>query len=92
MIVWSGRGFLPLAFLFAGGVLAQWLAEDLLGVPYQGWPVSAMLVIAGALSFAFGRAWNHAGRPAAHTLFWIPLQWWGPLLVIAAVANLVVRQ
>ena len=92
MIVWTGRGWVPIALLFAGGVLVEWLVESTLGVPYQDWPVSLMLVAAGVIAFALGRAWNPPGRPAAHTLFWIPLQWWGPLLVILAIVNLAVRR
>jgi hypothetical protein len=91
MVIWSGRGWVPMAMLLGIGALVEWFARAQLGVAYIGWPLSVVLAGTGAASFVLGRAWNPAGQPARHTLFWIPLQAWGPLLALAAIANLVVQ-
>lgn len=89
-VVWHGRGWVPLAILIAGGALVELAAERGAGIAYQGWPLTAVLVATGAISWVLGRAWNGRGR-ADHTLFWIPLQGWGPLLVALALVNVIAR-
>ncbi len=91
-IVWRGRGWLPIAMLLGGGALVEWWVESRLGAAYEDWPASVVMLATGALCSLLGRRWNRPGQPAAHTLFWIPLQWWGPLLALWAVANVVMRR
>jgi hypothetical protein len=80
MVIWQGRGWIPFAIVIGLGAVVQWLVETHLQVPYQGWPLSGVLVITGLSAGLMGAAWNRRGQ-AQHTLFFVPLQWWLPIAV-----------
>ena len=71
----------------------------------EAWPLALALTITGGLSFLVGRK-LHARKPRlfnpktneevahpmrSHSLFFIKLHWWGPILFILAVVALIHR-
>ncbi|MDG3583212.1 hypothetical protein [Galbibacter pacificus] len=98
MIIWSGRGFLIalvlFASLFAGFYFLPKESSD------YGFVFAAFLT--GFFSWAFGRKWNRADNRVFidektgqrfriknnHTLFWIPMQYWGIILPILGIVIL----
>jgi hypothetical protein len=93
MVIWSGRGWVGFLPLFVLGVPMQLFAEDVLHVRYVGWPLSVVFALTGVIAFVAGTAWN-GGRQTQprnpHTLFFVPLQFWGPILWAAALVNVVI--
>jgi hypothetical protein len=71
----------------------------------HAWPLSLALVVAGALSWIVGNALNgrrskmliekETGREIVlrpnHTLFFVKMQYWGPILIVLALASLFFR-
>jgi hypothetical protein len=71
----------------------------------HGWPLALALAVAGALSWKVGNALNgrrgkvfidkDTGREVVlgpnHTLFFIKMQHWGPILIVLAFASLFLR-
>ena len=70
----------------------------------EAWPLASALLIAGALSFAIGLALNRERirvdpitldefvvPPGNHSLFFIKMQWWGPILLVISVIVFVQR-
>jgi hypothetical protein len=71
----------------------------------HGWPLALALVVAGALSWVIGNALNR--RPAKvfidkdtgkevlfrpnHSLFFIKMHYWGPILIVLAFVSLFFR-
>lgn len=66
----------------------------------HAWPMAVALATAGAICFVVGRLLNggptqtlvnletgerHVLPPSRHTFFFIPVQFWGPLLFVIAV-------
>jgi hypothetical protein len=71
----------------------------------QAWPLSAAFAIAGVASYTVGRSDRTSADPFAqpsltpadvepprHTFFWIRAERWGVLLMLAAIANLLLRR
>ena len=88
MIIWSGRGIVALlvlvGFIFIAVRLpASWNEEEFL--------TAVSLILTGVFSWIMGIKWNieqakvelntRTGKPEStknkHTLFWIPMQYWG---------------
>jgi hypothetical protein len=92
MVFFSGRGWVGFVALVAFGVPIQWLAESRWSVPYVTWPLSITFALAGLLCWVCGRAWNGATDDRAgtgrHTLFFVPLEYWGPVMWIGSLVNL----
>ena len=74
------RGWGAIAGLVIAGLIGAGL--DAIGV---GRPVAYL--IGGAAMAAFGW-WLNATDEKRHDIFWIPVQWWGVAIAIAAVAGL----
>lgn len=101
MIVWSGHGYLVALMTFLSSLFMEFGVEAIVKDEgyYQraGWPLAAALCLAGVFSFVAGSALNgDKGEPDAgprnrHTLFWIPMQWWGPILALIGGVVLVSR-
>lgn len=91
MVIWTGRGWVLFAMVIGLGAVVQWLVEAQLHVAYQGWPLSLVFVVVGVFAAIVGPVWNGRARPAPHTLFFVPMQWWAPILVVLAIANAVWR-
>lgn len=89
MIVWSGKGFLSVLILVVSfGLLANILPKE------QGdYAFVLAFFIAGAFSWFMGKKWNEQNARTVidkatgqeilikenHSLFWIKLQYWGPI-------------
>ena len=72
----------------------------------QAWPLAVALTIAGAISYFIGVRLNRRGERrlidpetneevvlagSSHTLFFIKMHWWAPILFAAAAAGFVYR-
>lgn len=71
----------------------------------HGWPLALALAVAGALSWRVGKALNRRRAKVfidkdtgaevvvgpSHTLFFIKMQHWGPILIAMAFASLFLR-
>ena len=72
----------------------------------EAWPLALALVIAGVLSFLVGLALNSSGerrlvdpttneevvvQAEQHTLFFMKMHWWGPILFVIAVIVFIQR-
>lgn len=87
MIVWSGRGFLSIIVLVA----TLFLCVSILPNEYSDYGFVITAFITGVFSWFFGRKWNLQNERIVvdektgqrlkiknnHTLFWIPMQYWG---------------
>lgn len=90
MIIWSGRGLLPLFFVS----LTLLLSAKLLPAEYLDYSFIISFFISGLLSWFFGKKWNKVdgqtvidkstGRETVllreHSLFWIKMEYWGLIL------------
>lgn len=99
MLVWSGKGILPVILLVALVILFAQVLPDEMGHQY-GFGIPAL--ITGAFSWFMGKRWNsEEGRviidkqtgqemvlKSTHTLFWINVQYWGILFAIFGVIML----
>lgn len=105
MIVWSGRGILaPLVFIASMFLFVILLGESSIKPEY---PFIAAFTITGFFSYFMGKKWNtQEGRTFIdkasgqevtirpnHSLFWIPMQYWGfisiGLAIVIAISTLV---
>jgi hypothetical protein len=95
MIVWSGRGFLSIVVLFATLFLCVAILpkenDDI------GFVITAF--VTGIFSWVYGKKWNTQNERIVidektgerlliknnHTLFWIPMQYWGVIFSILGV-------
>ena len=101
MIIWSGFGFLALlipivtAMLVAGPVAAVMPAGYLAN---HGWPTALGVLLGGIVVWVLGTRMNGTGRLLVdpqtgqqvtirrkHSLFFIPMQYWGIVAAVIAV-------
>ena len=104
MVIWRGWGILtiPIVILIGGLVVA--VLNNLLGGTgrYAGLALTAGLLAAAVVNWFVGRHLNRTPArelvdPAtgervvirrSHDLFFVPMQWWSVLLVVAALVSL----
>jgi len=83
MIVWTRMGFLVAVYAFGSSLVAQLLTNHFTGTETywdaHRWPVGVALIGAGLLSFVTSSLLGRRNQ-SAHTLFFVPVFWWGPLL------------
>lgn len=89
-----GHGYLVLVLIVAIGAGMEWsvetLFEDDTYYQNQAWPLSVAMALAGTTTFVLGRHLN--GRSVIgpdHWFFFLPMHYWGPILIGAAAINLV---
>ncbi len=98
VIIWRGLGFLVALFTFVSSLAMELATEAITGddAYYQreGLPLAVALAIAGALSLGVGTALRRGGRVPLrqHSLFFIPMQLWGPILLALGVGAWVARE
>ncbi|WP_435622736.1 hypothetical protein [Flagellimonas sp.] len=95
MIVWSGRGFLIVLVLLA----TLFLCISILPNEYRDYGFVISTFSTGGFSWFFGRKWNRRNERTVideksgqrlkigtlHTLFWIPMQYWGFVLPVLGI-------
>lgn len=95
MIVWSGKGFLSALVLLGTLFLSIWILPDSLSD--YGFVIACF--ISAGFSWIFGKKWNKRNERIVtddktgqkfrirsnHTLFWIPMQYWGIIFSILGV-------
>lgn len=99
MIVWSGRGFL-LVIVF---IISMILFVNILPDQYSDLSFVLAFFITGAFAWFIGKKWNEVeGRTMIdkasgqeititpnHSLFWIKMQYWGPICGILGLIILI---
>jgi uncharacterized membrane protein len=103
MIIWSGLGWLVFVLVFAMSLLAEFSVEAALQDDnyYQshGWPLAVVLFGAAIVTWLLGshlnrqpeRAVEGPGGVNRHRFFFLPMQYWGPILAVLAVGVLALR-
>ncbi len=95
MIVWSGRGFLSIIVL----VVTLFLCVSVLPDEYSDYGSVIAFFVTGIFSWFFGKKWNLQNERIVideksgqrlkirnnHTLFWIPMQYWGVIFSILGI-------
>ena len=102
MLVWRGMGFLVLV-IAALGYVAGGSVGDLVGQEEARAIGSGLgLIISGVVTWLLGQRWNgepertlvdvETGEPVIfrrrHSLFFIPMQWWGLVVGVMGLASL----
>ena len=86
MIIWSGLGFVVALIgavcLMAMDALTGALFNDANYFATHGWPKLVALAAAGGLTFLFARFLDKRPVKRRHSLFFIPVKYWAPLLVV----------
>jgi hypothetical protein len=94
MIIWSGLGFLVAVIVFGASLIMELTTETLFRDDqyYQthAWPLALALALSGAIVWALGN-YLHASGARRHTLFFIPMRYWGPLLVALSILPFVIH-
>lgn len=97
MIIWSGLGFLVFVIVFAVSLLAEFSVESSFHDDnyYQshGWPLAMVLICSAIVTWFLGSYLNRQPGPAVnrHRFFFTPMQYWGPILVVVAIATFALR-
>jgi hypothetical protein len=87
MIIWSGRGFLSIIVLF----VTLFLCVSIFSTENADYSFITTAFVTGIFSWYFGTKWNKKNERVVidektgqrlkiknnHTLFWIPMQYWG---------------
>ena len=84
VFVWTGRGFLVPIIAFASLLLLQLGVDAAFGDDYykqNEWPKYAAIVLAAVACWFVGRMLNKGEGKAAHTLFFVPMQYWAFLIL-----------
>ncbi|MEM1002867.1 MAG: hypothetical protein AAGH46_09475 [Bacteroidota bacterium] len=95
MLIWSGRGIIPVVLFFVVFGLSMWLPDSW---HEQEIPFVIIAILTGIFSWVYGIKWNidqakieldtRTGKPGLqknqHSLFWIPMQYWGFLFPLLA--------
>jgi hypothetical protein len=98
-IVWHGKGFLVLVFVFGFSLAANCLCNAMTGSGVywsaHKWPFAISLFASGSTCWLVGR-YLHSRKARllidpktgekivlrySHSFFYIPMMWWGPVLV-----------
>jgi hypothetical protein len=100
MIIWRGYGLLVVFITLGCVVAAEVIATNQFGPNYtrqHHWPLAAGVAAAGVASWLIGARLNGGGTGDesggyrnVHHLYFIPMQWWGPLLITISFAILLV--
>ena len=95
MIIWRGWGILVFIFLMVALVGSEWITRAHFGPDYtrqHHWPLAAALAAAALATWIVGSIVNrheagdeHGGYGHLHHLYFVPMQWWGGFLALAAV-------
>ena len=90
-IVWNGLGFLVLPLMIIGVVVAGSIAQE---TPAR-WPLMFAVVVTALATLGLGLflnrkqvvgrdSWGNAVTAAGnHSLYWIPVQYWSAIILIA---------
>lgn len=95
MIIWSGHGYLIAVAVFGMSLLMELATESAFKddnyYQEQWWPIFTALALAALISFGVGLLFKTRDPHRSHTLFFIPMLYWGPILAVIAVATAVWR-
>jgi len=98
MIVWSGRGFLSIIVL----VITLFISVSIFSTENSDYSFILTAFVTGLFSWYFGRKWNLKNERIvidektgqrfklknSHTLFWIPMQYWGIIFSVIGIVIL----
>jgi ABC-type antimicrobial peptide transport system permease subunit len=103
IFIWRGWGILVVVYAFVAFVIGTIIGNSVGGGLHAGASVGVCEVIAGVAVWFTGNRLNRNGdrmlmdpKTGAevrvrrrHTLFWIPMQYWAPVLAIAGIIVLI---
>jgi hypothetical protein len=87
VVIWRGIGFLAPVLVIAGGLIGFFLCQAA-NVPDTATFCGGIagVVLGGAAVWLVGRRLNRdAVGPKPHSLYWIPMEYWGPILALLGV-------
>src|SRR5882757_1513588 len=88
MIVWRGFGilvlFIAIGSIFAAMAISESVTHDSDYADMHGWVMGSGLFVSAIVCWFWGRYLGRDG-PHGHSLFFIPIQWWVPLLLVAGI-------
>lgn len=91
MIIWSGYGFVVILVVFFFGLSAEWILEWFFQDDqfYQTHDLirNSLLFYPALILFFLGK-WMNRKHPSRHTLFFIPVEYWGIIVGGLAIAFL----
>ncbi len=93
MIIWSGHGYVVAIIVFACSLITELVTESAAGNDqfYQSssWALPLALAVAGGLTWVFQRVvltrLESRNPECRHSLFFVPVGWWAPILGVIAV-------
>jgi hypothetical protein len=89
-IIWTGYGFLVAVFVFGFSLVANVITNAATGGGAywnaHKWPVAVSLFMSAGACWLVGFVCRNRGK--SHTLFFIPVIWWGPILVVCGMIAL----
>lgn len=95
MITWSGHGYLVAVITYGISLLTEVVTESAFAdeqyYQREAWPLALALFAAGSVLLPIGRRLNSADGYGRHSLFFLPVQWWGPILLMAALVVFIQR-
>ena len=101
MIIWRGWGILALVIWIACLAVTQLVTDGVMRqkgyYSANAWPIILGSLIAAVAIWFLGRAMNEAPRSrsrrmygASHSVFWVPMEYWGPIAFAGGVAVAIV--
>ena len=94
MFIWSGHGWLVAVVAIAAAALVQLSVESATGdenaFEQSVWAAPLAWMVAAGATFALDRL-LFANTRDQHTMFFIPVKWWAPIIAITSVFILVYR-
>lgn len=91
MIIWSGLGFLVAVIVFGFSLVLNLAFNAWFGEGYYNahkWPVALSLLLSAVACWFLGLVLRDRDQ-GGHTLFFIPMHLWGPILAVIGVVVLV---
>jgi hypothetical protein len=106
MLIWRGWGFLVAVFAFGASLAMELITESITRdddfYQREAWPLAVAFVVAGVVTWLVGQKLN--ARTAidetkgqippiggSHTFFFVPMQYWGVLLIALAALPFALR-
>lgn len=87
MIIYRGFGWLVLIIVIGFSLGGNFAFDAMYGQGYYDkhkWPLAIALALAGVVTLLLGMALNGRSGQNRHALFFIPVQYWGPILIVIA--------
>ena len=103
MIIWSGWGLLIILIYFVVNFIVSFLT---VGMKSNEWTIALTFFISGVICWFLGKRLNKSSdkvyidketgtevtlKKARHRLFFINMEYWGPILIILGLVSLLIK-